>query len=50
MNDGKGGNQYFDVKQATEIMPNVRKFLVSGLETGLNYGFTVQAINFNGAS
>jgi len=31
-------------------MPNVRKFLVSGLQTGLNYGFTVQALNFNGPS
>ena len=30
--------------------PNVRKFLVSGLETGNIYSFTVQALNFNGPS
>jgi hypothetical protein len=50
MNDGQGGSDYFDIQQANEIMPNVRKFLVSGLQTGLNYGFTVQALNFNGPS
>lgn len=30
--------------------PNVRKYLVTGLQTGINAGFTVQAINYNGPS
>lgn len=50
MNDGQGGDQYELVQNAVKIMPKVRKFLVSGLQTGLNYGFSVQAMNLNGAS
>jgi hypothetical protein len=47
INDGVGGD-YFT--QVSTVYPNVRIYTVSGLMTGQTYGFTIEALNFNGAS
>ena len=48
INDGLS-DEYITVYNGKNF-PNVRKYLVSGLETGDQYSFTVQALNYNGAS
>jgi hypothetical protein len=50
INDGVGGDVYTDVFATGSIYPNVKKYVVGDLETGLTYGFTLEALNFNGAS
>jgi hypothetical protein len=47
MNDGVGGSTYNNITGV--LFPNVRKYVVGNLTTGLEYGFTVEALNFNGA-
>ena len=48
MDDGYGGD-YTLVYNGMNY-PNVFKYTVTGLSTGLTYYFTLQALNFNGAS
>jgi len=48
MDDGYGGN--FKNVYYGKNYPNVRKYTIGGLNTGLTYRFTLQAINFNGLS
>ena len=50
LNINDGSSDVYTVAYDGENFPNVRKYLVSGLETGESYSFTVQALNFNGAS
>jgi hypothetical protein len=45
INDGVGGSVYTDI--FTTKNPNIRKYIVGNLTTGLTYGFTIEAINFN---
>ena len=47
MNDGF--DDVFSVVYNGKNFPNVRKYLVKGLETSSIYYFTVQALNYNGA-
>lgn len=47
VNDGVGGDYFSTV---STLYPNVRTYTVHGLGTALNYGFTIVALNFNGAS
>lgn len=47
MNDGVGGDLFTTV---ATLFPNVRTYTVSGLQTALTYGFTITAVNFNGAA
>lgn len=49
INDGVGGDVYSVIKPQ-KIYPNIRKFVIGDLQTGLEYGFTIEALNFNGAS
>ena len=48
MNDGSDV-EYVRIYDGTNF-PNVRKFLATGLQTGTTASFTVQALNYNGAS
>jgi hypothetical protein len=47
INDGVGGDYFTEV---STLYPNVRTYTVSCLMTGQTYGFTIEALNFNGAS
>jgi uncharacterized protein len=40
------GSDHFS--EVVTLFPNLRTYTVSNLETGLAYGFTIQALNFNG--
>ena len=48
MDDGYGGD--YGIIYNGKNYPNVFKYTVTGLTTGLSYRFTLQAINFNGYS
>jgi hypothetical protein len=48
MDDGYGGD--YNVIYNGRNYPNVLKYTVSGLITGLQYNFKLAAINFNGLS
>lgn len=50
INDGVGGDVFTDVFASGKIFPNVKKYVIGDLVTGLTYGFTIEALNFNGAS
>jgi hypothetical protein len=50
INDGVGGDVYTDVFAGGSIFPNVKKYIVGNLETGMTYGFTLETLNFNGPS
>ena len=50
INDGVGGHTYTDTMVGGSVFPNVHKFVVGQLQTGFEYGFTLEALNFNGAS
>jgi hypothetical protein len=50
MKDNSLGTDEFNVIYNGTNFPNVRKFTVaSGIQTGIQYTFKVQAVNFNGA-
>ena len=48
MDDGYGGD--YSIIYNGLNYPNVFKYTITGLTTGLSYRFTLQAINFNGYS
>lgn len=48
MDDGYGGN--YNIIYNGKNYPNVLRYTVTGLTTGLSYRFTLAAINFNGYS